>query len=314
MYLGEAMKRAEEGTYNTFDPDLSKAIEMFLGSTFRTGTGNVLLEEVRDVVTQTSDIVDEQQRSKVMGRFLGQFAAAYFTPFYQLTDAQRLVGIRSNEYRDFGAEPSLDSTFGDEFKRSFQQRGFAAPSVENEMPLRQTVLEGEPERVGLGARLVFGLNFKQADSDAARVLKKFDFEDFDLSSRSQSPEIRRFENALLRDFVPELADQAERARQEEIAAYDSQNKEYKDKYSKEAAGIAAGRESILSTIRIVRSQIGDAKNAQASPFVQALMDFKQVPKDKRKAAERDYIKEYGEPDYSDIETIQTITTLARSLP
>jgi hypothetical protein len=313
MYLGEAMKRSEEGTFGTFDPDLSKAAEMFLGSTFRTGTGNVLLEEVRDVVTQTSDIVDEQRRNKVMGRFLGQFAATYFTPFYQLTDAQRLIGTRSEEYRDFGEEPALEGTFSDEFTRSFRQRGFAAPSVEESMPRRETILEGQPERVGLGARLVFGLNFKQADNDAAKTIKKFDFEDFDLSSRSQSPAIRRFENATLREFIPLIADQAERARQNEIAEYANQNQAYKDKYTKDEAGIAAGREEINRYVGLVRSKISDVKSATASPFVQSLMRFRRVPKTQRKAAEREYLKQYGEPDYSDINVIETLTRMAREL-
>ena len=47
--------------------------ETFLGSTLRTGTGNVFVNEITEIIKGTEDIIDEEKRSKTIGRLVGQY-------------------------------------------------------------------------------------------------------------------------------------------------------------------------------------------------------------------------------------------------
>lgn len=316
-YIAEAVTQGNllgfmgvgDKNWSNFDPDLTELAETFLGSTFRTGTGSQLLDTVREVVVQSQDITDKNRQMEFLGRFFGQLAATVFTPLYQLSDIQRLQGERPMEYKDFKPEPSMDSGFGSEFKRSLQQRGFSAPSTERELPSREFVFTDEAERVGLGKRLLFGINMKKEDSPSGKYLKTLGLEDFDVSSRSQSPTIRNFENSLLREYLPLAAEMARLAEQEELANYDNQSEEYKEKYSRRKAGVAAAKEKFQSSIKIIKDRIRDGTVGQASPYVQELLAYRRMPKMQRKKAERAFIKAYGNPDYNDINQIRILRKL-----
>lgn len=131
MYLAEAYKQYENGNWENFDPDLKEMSETFLGTQFKAGTTNVFLKDFRETLMGLGGVTEENRAKKVMGRFLGQYMNTFFTPLFQITEAQRAMGVRPDGYTDFKPEPSLDGGFGEEFKRSLGQRGFVAPSKED---------------------------------------------------------------------------------------------------------------------------------------------------------------------------------------
>jgi len=316
-YIAEAIKQGSllgfagvgDKNWSNFDPDLTELAETFLGSTFRTGTGNVMLETVREVVTQSEDIVDSQRRNQFLGRFFGQLAASAFTPLFQLSDAQRLQGERPMEYADFKPEPSMEGGFTSEFVRSLKQRGLSAPSTERELPKREFVFTDDAQRVGLGTRLLFGINMKKEDSASGQYLKSLGMEEFDISSRSQSPKIRNFENSLLREFLPLAAEQARLAEKQELASYENRSDLYKKKYSKKKAGIQAAKETFQSTIGKIKKRIGDGSIGVADPYVQSLLSYRRMSKIQRKKAERAFIKQYGEIDFTKISHLNALKIL-----
>mgnify|MGYP003112222920 CR=1 FL=1 len=310
-YIAEAVKQGMIGDRNwsNFDPDLTELAETFLGSTFRTGTGNVMLDTVREAVVQSEDIVDTSRRNEFLGRFFGQLAASVFTPLYQLSDAQRLQGERPTEYADFKPEPSMGSGFTSEFIRSLKQRGLSAPSTEKDLPQREFIMTEDAERVGLGTRMLFGINMKKGETKAGEYLKTLGLEEFDISSRSQSPTIRNFENSLIREYLPLAAEMARLAEKDELAAYDEQSAEYKKKYSKRKAGVAAAKEKFKSSIKIIKEKLQDGSAGQASPYVQELLSYRRMGKMQRKKAERAFVKQFGNPDYSNIEHLRVLRIL-----
>ena len=310
-YIAEAIKQGRFGdkNFSNFDPDLTELLETFLGSTFRTGTGNILLDTVREAVVQSEDIVDNNRKMEFLGRFFGQLAASVFTPLYQLSDAQRLQGERPTEYTDFKPEPSMDTGFTSEFLRSLKQRGLSAPSTEKDLPQREFIMTEDAERVGLGTRLLFGINMKKGETKAGEYLKTLGIEEFDISSKSQSPTIRNFENSLLREYLPLAAEMARLAEKRELESYDKQSDAYKNKYSKRKAGVAAAKESFKVSIKTIKNKISDGSIAQASPYVQELLAYRRMPKINRKKAERAFIKQFGDPDYSNIRHLRILRIL-----
>ena len=131
MYLAEAYKQYDSGNWENFDPDLKEMSETFLGTQFKAGTTNVFLKDFRETLMGLGGVTEENRAKKVMGRFLGQYMNTFFTPLFQITEAQRAMGVRPAEFKDSKPEPSLEGGFGSEFKRSLAQRGFIAPSKED---------------------------------------------------------------------------------------------------------------------------------------------------------------------------------------
>ncbi len=60
-WITEYVAREQEGTLDTwYGMDMKEIAETFLGSTLRTGTGNVFVNEIIDIVKGTEDIIDEE--------------------------------------------------------------------------------------------------------------------------------------------------------------------------------------------------------------------------------------------------------------
>ena len=206
----------EEDTLDTwYGMDMKHLAEVWVGTTARTGMGNIFLEEMVDIVADTSDEVDEQKRAKIIGGALGQYAATYFTPFFQAVDAQRAMGIRREDYGDAAMDPTFkDSPMeaGKEgFMRSFIQRGFAAPSYENELPARVDIVTGDARRFDPFTKLAFGLSVRERDSEMAEYLASIGYDDptYQLGSKSKIPSQRRAENAYISMALPLLVEGAE---------------------------------------------------------------------------------------------------------
>tara|TARA_R110000796_G_scaffold236567_1_gene356048 strand:- start:33 stop:3977 length:3945 start_codon:yes stop_codon:yes gene_type:complete len=81
--------------------------ETFLGSSARTGQGNVIIDEMAAFLKGIDDPTDAEAFAKKLGRFSGQLASTYLIPLRQLNDAQRAIGIRGTEYKDFNKDPRI---------------------------------------------------------------------------------------------------------------------------------------------------------------------------------------------------------------
>ena len=309
-YIAEAYKQIQQGNFENFDPSGMELIETFLGSTFRVGGTSVILNDMREMAAGIEGRVEDQRVRRFFGKFIGQLGASYLTPLYQITDAQRLQGVRGMKYKDFKEEPALTGGFTEEFTRGFKQRGMVAPSVEEALPEREFLYNTESDRIGLGKRLLFGLNFKKEDSAEGKYLSTLGLEDYQVGSKHPSPTVRNFENSILRDFLPVVVRQAKRAQKRELASYDKRSNVYKEKYDKAEAGIDAAQSVVKSTMKEFQSKIKSGIVGRATPFTQSLMKYRDLGKDRRLEADKKFLKRYKrEPDYTTLKDITRLIVL-----
>ena len=219
-WVVEFERRRQEGTLETwYGMDMEEITETWLGTNARTGTGNVFLEEIMEGIRGTEDIIDEEKRSKAIGRFVGQYANTFLTPIFQMAEAQRIQGIRGEEAKDFKGsitrEANLpyagESAFVRSFYEQIAQRGLAAPSFEEELPQRVSIDQGKVQRPDSGARLYAGLTIRERDSDVREYLREIGYSDatYQLGSKSRIPENKIAENEFISNVFPTMVNLAQ---------------------------------------------------------------------------------------------------------
>ena len=215
-WITEFAARTNEGTRDTwYGMDMKEIAETFLGSTLRTGTGNVFVNEITEIVKGTEDIIDEEKRSKTIGRLLGQYSATFLTPVFQLTEAQRGQGVRTTEAKDFKGSITSDTNlpYGENasvraFYEVFAQRGLAAPSFEEELPQRVRIDGKKLQRPDAASRLFLGLTVTERDNETMSYLKDIGFSDptYQLGSKSRIPANKLAENEFISAALPTMVD------------------------------------------------------------------------------------------------------------
>ena len=208
-----------EGDEDTIDTwygmDMKEITETFLGSTLRTGTGNVFVDEITDIIKGTEDIIDEEKRSKIIGRLVGQYTATFLTPVFQLTEGQRGQDARTSEAKDFKGSITRDTNlpFGENamvrsFYEVYAQRGLAAPSFEEDLPQRVRIDGKKLQRPDAASRLFLGLTVTERDSETISYLKDVGFADptYQLGSRSRIPANKLAENEFISAALPAMVD------------------------------------------------------------------------------------------------------------
>ena len=277
-WIAEFARRQEEGTLDTwYGSDIDHITETWLGTSARTGVGNVMIDEIRDIIVGTDDIVDKNRRAKAIGGAVGQYVNTFFTPMFQFVEGQRAAGVKSDVYVDAATDPTLNddwsTSFGSGFSRSLIQRGIAAPSYEEDMPNRVAIDTGDIKRYDPLKKLFLGLNIKEADNDVTEYLLSIGYENptYQLGSRSKIPEEKRAENKHLSTILPFVVDLAKKM---------STSGPLKGNTKSEEQKIAR---------KFIRDMLGDAKqefmtDGFASPYASAVDDLSRVPIDDRQYA------------------------------
>jgi hypothetical protein len=272
-WLAEFAKRSKyTGGNDTTDVwngmSINDITETWLGSSARTGTGNVFLQEIGSLISGASDDVDEARREKTIGRLVGQYVNTFLTPIFQLSEAQRVTGDRTNEYKDSALDPSLEGNFSKEFHRSIGGRGIRAPSTEEDLPTRMTIDKGPMQRPDAALKLFAGLTVRERDSDVTDYLTEIGFGDptYELGSKSRVASERRRENEYISLTLPMMVDLAK-----EMAQSTTNNK--KDEYAK-------ARKFVTDFTRKLRT---DYKlKGTSSPVATAIDELSRIPKVDRK--------------------------------
>ena len=204
----------QEDTIETwYGMDMKEITETFLGSTLRTGTGNVFVEEIEGIIRGTEDVIGEEKRAKLIGRLIGQYVATFLTPVFQLTEAQRSQDARTSEAKDFKGSITSDTNlpFGENataraFYEVFAQRGLAAPSFEDDLEQRISIDGKKLQRPDSAYRLYLGLSMTERDSKTISYLKEIGFSDptYQLGSKSRLAKNKIAENKLISSALPSM--------------------------------------------------------------------------------------------------------------
>jgi len=309
-YIGKAMEKQQEGTLEDWwDP--KEFAETFLGTNIRTGVAAGLLDDMVEAVAGGQDLSTFARSGKVGGRLLGNYLQTWAVPFAQLLEAQRVTGERGTTYKDLAPEPSLDpyTNFINEIKRPFDARGFTDPTgkMEAEAPKREFLFQEEKKRVQPAYRVIYGLNLTTQDEEYGEYLKDLGYTEFNLGSNSESPKVRRFENDILREFLPAVVDVAQSMEKYYEREYRKQKVGFKDTISKDKYMLNRLKPILDAQFSSIKQKIKDGKVGTGGPYVKAMMDYKRLTKSNRKWATVEFLKKKGEP--ADVSSTKDLTEL-----
>jgi len=308
-YIAQALREVQTGTFELFDPQLRKAQEAFLGNAFRTGRANMFLKDVRDLVIQADSSENKRTASEVFGRAIGQWGSRLFTPTFQLTDLQRVSGIKPLERKDNLPSITTPTTIFDSAKRSFFQRW---GSLEEKDYVDKVNVYGQRgtknQRVGLGTKLWSGISYVQADSEEGNYLLSLGKnKGIDFTSRLRDPTARNYQNQLIKNALPLHVAFAKEVEKIDNENYYKKNKTYKSKYSKKLSGKLAALEYINNSLNKILRTSTDPSKTESGLLASSIINYRNIPKTKRKISlKKWYTYNDKEPDFSNPADVQTL--------
>ena len=295
LYLGEATKRLEDGTFNDWF-DAKEFVETFAGTNLRTGTSNAILEEV-SAFADATDLTKGEGMGRLAGRTLGNYLGTWAVPFAQVIEAQRAAGIRGLTYKDAAEDPTLDfmGTFKRELVRPMAQRGvLTTPEEEAELPERSFLFAEDTtkKRVMPLARFGLGLNLSEKDNEAGEYLSRMGFKDYRLGSTSKVPSIKRFENKLLGDLVPTVVEAMQGVEEYYRNDYARQSDEFKSKVKEEKYVNTNLKPLIQTEFTSIKNALREGSIKEGDEYTRAIVRYRNLRPDLRKMATLDFYKYY----------------------
>ena len=217
-YIGKQWAKAKEDT-NSVDAAIEAFVETFprrewaetfLGSGFRVGVGGEILDDFARMFS-SEDLSTKENLGRQLGGAAGNYFSSFFVPLNQILDGQRALGSRGTVYRESATNPELVPSFLDATVKGFVKpfkRYDLRPHVEDSLPVKQDIFQEKRERIGPGFKVALGLNMFSQDSEEGRFMNALGFTKFDLSSRSRIPEVKNFENEIIRRVLPFIVQEA----------------------------------------------------------------------------------------------------------
>jgi len=241
LWLAEAIKRQEMGELNAWldkSGGYREGIEVFVGTTFRTGTGEVLFKDVIEIFN-AADGLGGEKGAKYFGEGIGEWVSRFGTPLNQVVEIQRGLGYRTKEFKDFNVEPEIKNipdgglertaqfakTFGKYVMKPSMKRGYLnifSPGTDEEfidengnivkVPNRDTLftVDGKNYRRGSLLKVVTGYSVKSDLSEAGKFMEDLGFKDWKMITRSMSPGFKRFEEQFLKEHFMTVVDEVKK--------------------------------------------------------------------------------------------------------
>lgn len=317
MYLGEATKRMQDGTFNDWF-DAKEFVETFAGTNLRTGTSNALLEEV-SAFADATDLTKGESMGRLAGRTLGNYLGTWAVPLAQIIEAQRVAGVRGLTYADAAKDPTLDfmGTFKRELIRPIAQRGIlTTPEEEAALPERQFLFAegGTKQRGSPIAKFGLGLNLSDKDSEAGEYLTNLGFKDYKLGSTSKVPSIKRFENKMLGDLVPTVVEAMKGLEDYWRRDYAKQPDSFKAKVKEEKYVNTNIKPEIQKQFSAIKSAIREGSISQGDAYTRAIVQYRNVSPELRKIATLEFYKMYPDREINVLNTehINTLIAIAEA--
>ena len=287
---------AKEAFVETFPVD--EWIETFTGTNFRLGIGGNLLDEVMTLFDE-KDLTSGERAGKAIGEIFGEWAASFLVPLNQVIDAQRALGERGLVYKEMANDPEIfpKGRFLEGVFKPFKRYSLD-PKKEEEAPIKFDPLQGERQRVNIGLKVGLGINMYSEDSEDGRFLKSLGFSKYDLSSKSDIPSVRNFENELIFRDLPNIVDYIKELKED-----------YEDEYEEDRENLSTGVGAVSKKV-YVKTRIKDdiekeinfyRNNLIATPRefqdkaikLEAMINYRRMPKDIRREATLEFKRETG---------------------
>jgi hypothetical protein len=296
-------------------------IKLFTGTNFRDnqGLGN-LLDDFADLAESQSKITTEAQLGKAAGRLVGDISARILQPFSMMIDAERALGMRTTEIKDFSTDP--DMTFSGSAMKAFTQplksRGYYNSIMdpleeyglvdgvrqESEVPARQyATREQTKERLNPEYKLALGLNVMEPDTAEEKFLKQMGFREDEFDSKTGIGTLDRTIDATVNDFLPGMTQAFMR---------------YADKLRKEGRSENFVRKrvrALMSTrFRKLKEKISKVRSVAGDDpaFIKALYTARNLPVDQQQAAMLEFeIMNDRMPDLNSKDDLNALIKIAK---
>ena len=294
LYMGEAIKRINEGTFNTFF-DAKEFTETFAGTNLRQGTTNSILEEMAALAEGGTDLTTGETVGKTLGGAVGNYLATWATPFSQVIEAQRAglstSGTRGLEYKEMGSDPTLDfpSSFMAATKKPFKKY-MTTPQEEAELPPRLTMFGGVKSRVSPLSRVALGINLSTRDKPAGEYLERLGYKDWKLGSTSRVPTIRNAENAHLTEIMPEIVEVVKQYEIDLRKKYNKNKKSLESEYTEEAYVTTKIKTLIDEQFKAAKAEIRGAGLGGTSQYVRNLIQYRRISPNYRRDASLEFFE------------------------
>mgnify|MGYP003643826772 CR=1 FL=1 len=321
LFIGELLARVNKGTLGDWKNLEKDAAETFLGSNMRTGTGNVVIDAISDLLDKESDLVGKEKTFKTIGAMLGNFVATFGIPFSQIPEVQRALGYRTSEPKDVANDPELGQgafmSFKDNFIRPFRQRGLTtifSPAEEAELETRQQLYKEtvEKTRGETLANLILGMRLENKDEEWGDYLTRKGLLDYQIGSKSKVPSIKRKETEVFREFLPIVVEIYMEEEEELRKGYKEKTEAKKDEAGTEDKYINDKLiKRIENDLSAMKTLVKDEALEGVDSLQQAHIAWRRVSKGDRKRARQDYIEMIGkEPEYGDEESVRVLIEIA----
>ena len=313
LHIAEFIDRYKNGTLvGSLVADPKEITETFFGATLRVGRGTSMIDDFVNAIGGADATSAQEIIGATTGTAFGNFFQRYAVPAAQIIDLERslskipeirigkdgklidfgLVESRPTEIKDVNVDPKygdFGSSFTTTFTRPFERRGFISPEAERKKPNRVYVLDKDGKtRIKPALKIAAGATYYKDNPPSGLFLQKYGFTEFNVSSKSRVPSIRRAENELMGELIPTLAKLA-RAREEQLI---EQNKS-KQFIQAEIRGIITSnlipirsmfKEASYMKILDLGKDISSEKRAKLSNkflLERYRVKFKRLPKDVR---------------------------------
>jgi len=314
LYMGEATKRLMDGTFDDWF-DTQEFIELFTGSNFRTGVGNSIIEEVA-LIADGTDLTKGEAVGRAAGRTLGNYLTTWAVPLAQVIDAERALGIRGTEYKDVSKDPNLDgiASFGNEIKRSFQQRGFGLSAQEEaELPIKEYPFYPDGKERLSPAFKVAGVSLTSRPSDTGEYLMSLGFDYRQFGSKSKVPTIKRFEQKMINGHMELLVSIAQKQEEKLRKDYAESGDVLREEFTEEEYLANKIRPLISDQLTSFKQQIRDGAIAQGDSYARAMIAYRKVQPNFRKLATTDFVERYNKlPDPLEEKDLKILTEIAKT--
>ena len=313
-YIGKQWAKAKEDT-NSVDAAIEAFVETFprrewaetfLGSGFRVGVGGEILDEFSRLFS-SEDLSTKENLGKQLGGFAGNYFSSFFVPLNQILDGQRALGSRGTVYRESATNPELVPSFLDATVKGFVKpfkRYDLRPHVEDSLPIKQDIFQKKRERIGPGFKVALGLNMFSQDSEEGRFMNALGFTKFDLSSRSRIPEVKNFENEIIRRVLPFIVQEAFDLVDEKEEEYENNREalsqteniftdfspQSKESYVK--TEVRSFVEDLVNSVRGNEETIGILDDKDKVIELMAMTKYRKLPMNIRDKANNAFTREY----------------------
>jgi len=204
-------------------------VKLFTGTNFRNNTG--LGDVMDDLFLQLSGeakVGAAEASSEAAGKLLADMSLRVFTPLNQFIELERGLGFRDSTYRSYASDP--DMTVGGSFAKGFKEkvasRGFSLDEYTPEFigqpgtyasslasftgfteedraqEKAYATKPGGKDRIGSLYKLVLGLNIVEQGTPEQKFLRKYGYQDWDLSSRTNVGTVDNAINETLSGVIP----------------------------------------------------------------------------------------------------------------